>query len=72
MVTYDLQVVEDMEFFKPSSYRVAITTKEANVWIAAMSEEMESLHKNRTWELDRLLEPALSCWMTHASSQISL
>ena len=54
MVAYALQVAEEVESLEPSSYRDAITCAESGQWIAAMGEEMESLHKNQTWELVKL------------------
>lgn len=38
MVAYALQVAKEMEFFKPSSYKEAITSKEVDVWIVVISE----------------------------------
>ena len=35
----------------PSNFREAIHSQEKEGWVGAMAEEMESLHKNRTWEL---------------------
>lgn len=36
---------------EPSTYREAISGSDSNEWVAAMEEEMESLHKNDTWVL---------------------
>jgi len=33
------------------TYREAITSNESSQWIGSMNEELESLYKNRTWEL---------------------
>ncbi|GKC05160.1 transposable element, partial [Tanacetum coccineum] len=55
-VAYALQVAEEVESLKPTTYREAITSKDSDMWIAAMGEEIESLHKNKTWELVQLPE----------------
>jgi transposase InsO family protein len=54
MVGYALQVAEEVEFHEPSTYKEAISGTESAQWLAAMGDEMESLHKNQTWELVRL------------------
>ncbi|GJU09813.1 hypothetical protein Tco_1132209, partial [Tanacetum coccineum] len=36
---------------EPDTYQEAITCKESDMWSATMCEEIESLHKNNTWEL---------------------
>ncbi|GKC46082.1 retrovirus-related pol polyprotein from transposon TNT 1-94 [Tanacetum coccineum] len=55
-VAYALQVAEEVESLKPATYREAITSKESDMWIAAIGEKIESLHKNSTWELVKLPE----------------
>ncbi|GJR43097.1 kinase-like domain, phloem protein 2-like protein [Tanacetum coccineum] len=55
-VAYTLQVAEEVESLESATYREDITSKDSNMWIAAMGEEIESLHKNKTWELDQLPE----------------
>lgn len=40
----------------PSTFQDAITSSEKNIWMEAMVEEMESLHNNKTWELEELPE----------------
>lgn len=54
MVVYSLQVAEEIELFEQSFYIETVTTKYVDVWIVAMSEKMESLHKNRICELGKL------------------
>ena len=54
IVSYALQVADEMESCEPATYREAIVSKEAGLWIGAMSEEIESLHKNETWDLVKL------------------
>ncbi|KAJ4729013.1 Retrovirus-related Pol polyprotein from transposon TNT 1-94 [Melia azedarach] len=55
MVAYALQVAEevDTDSNKPSTYKEAVTCTESTQWLAAMGDEMESLHKNQTWELTK-------------------
>ena len=36
---------------EPSSYNEAVTCSESAQWLVAMNEDIESLHKNQTWEL---------------------
>ncbi|KAH9761919.1 Integrase catalytic domain-containing protein [Citrus sinensis] len=48
MVAYALPIVDDDV---PSTYREAISNPESIQWKKAMNEEMQSLHKNETWEL---------------------
>ncbi|GJU24241.1 reverse transcriptase domain-containing protein [Tanacetum coccineum] len=55
-VAYALQVAEEVETLEPTTYREAITSKESDMWSAAMGEEIEYLHKNKTWELVQLPE----------------
>ncbi|GJV82287.1 transposable element [Tanacetum coccineum] len=59
-VAYALQVAEEVESLEPATYREAITSKDSDMWIAAMGEEIESLHKNETWELARLVAKGYS------------
>lgn len=51
LVSYALSVAKDINSHEPQSYCEAITDKESTQWIAAMSGEIESLHKNHTWKL---------------------
>ena len=51
MVAYTLSIVEETIQDEPKSYKEAITSREAEKWLLAMKEEMESLHKNHTWDL---------------------
>ena len=50
-VGYAFQVAEEVDSPEPSTYREAISGSESAQWLAAMGDEMESLHKNGTWEL---------------------
>jgi len=38
----------------PCTFEEAIEQEDRNKWMVAMTEEMESLHKNQTWELTEL------------------
>lgn len=51
LVSATFNAKETIELQEPSSYREAITSTESAQWSIAMSEEIESLHKNHTWEL---------------------
>ncbi|GJR18072.1 retrovirus-related pol polyprotein from transposon TNT 1-94 [Tanacetum coccineum] len=55
-VAYALPVAEEVESLEPITYREAISSKEFGMWIAAMGEEINSPHKNNTWELVKLPE----------------
>ncbi|KAJ4715506.1 Retrovirus-related Pol polyprotein from transposon TNT 1-94 [Melia azedarach] len=55
MVAYALQVAEEVDTNsnEPSTYKEAVTCTESTQWLAVMGDEMESLHKNQTWELTK-------------------
>lgn len=36
---------------EPSTFHEATKGQDASLWMTAMQEEMESLYKNRTWDL---------------------
>ena len=36
--------------YAPSTYKESATCMESTHWLAAIGDEMESLHKNETWE----------------------
>ncbi|MCF7184084.1 hypothetical protein L3H42_11345, partial [Corynebacterium sp. MC-13] len=42
---------EEVDTYEPSTYKEAVTCTESAQWLAAMGDEMESLHKNKTWDL---------------------
>lgn len=50
-VSYALVMVDDVVSDDPYTYKEAISGRESVEWIAAMTEEIESLRKNQTWEL---------------------
>ncbi|KAG8503535.1 hypothetical protein CXB51_001497 [Gossypium anomalum] len=55
LVAYALNVVEDIDANQePSNYSEAISSEDSEKWMFAMQEEMESLHKNKTWDFVKL------------------
>ncbi|PKI68005.1 hypothetical protein CRG98_011601 [Punica granatum] len=50
MVAYALSVAESIDSSDSTSYSEAIHAPDSGKWLTAMEEEMESLHKNGTWE----------------------
>ncbi|KAG8496742.1 hypothetical protein CXB51_007919 [Gossypium anomalum] len=55
LVAYALNVAEDIDGSQESSnYSEAVSCEDSEKWISAMQEEIESLHKNRTWDFVKL------------------
>ncbi|KAG8497386.1 hypothetical protein CXB51_008630 [Gossypium anomalum] len=55
LVAYALNVVEDIDANQElSNYSEAISCEDSETWMFAMQEEMESLHKNKTWDIVKL------------------
>ena len=55
LVAYALSVVDNIESGEePSTYEEVVSCSDSSEWMIAMQEEMESLHKNVTWDLVRL------------------
>ncbi|KAG8492605.1 hypothetical protein CXB51_010032 [Gossypium anomalum] len=55
LVTYALNVAEDIDANQePSNYSKVISGEDSEKWMFAMQEEMESLYKNKTWDLVKL------------------
>ncbi|KAG8498774.1 hypothetical protein CXB51_005214 [Gossypium anomalum] len=55
LVTSALNVAEDIDANQePSNYSEAVSCEDSKKWMFAMQEEMESPHKNRTWDLVKL------------------
>ncbi|KAG8491363.1 hypothetical protein CXB51_014484 [Gossypium anomalum] len=55
LVAYALNVVEDIDANQePSNYSEAVSCEDSKRWMFAMQEDMESLHKNITWDLVKL------------------
>ena len=58
----------------PTTFQEAVNSQEKCRWVGAMTEEMESLHKNQTWELVELpkRKMALGCkWVFKKKEAIS-
>nr|GEU62740.1 hypothetical protein [Tanacetum cinerariifolium] len=55
-VTYALQLAKEVESLELATYREAITSKDSDMWITTIGEEIESIHENKTWELVYLTE----------------
>jgi len=51
IICYALSVAEEIQNSEPKTWREAIESKDSQLWLQAMSEEMESLRKNKTWIL---------------------
>ena len=56
LTAFALTVAEEIVELDPRSYQEAMGSKEADKWLLAMQEEMESLNKNKTWVLVTKLE----------------
>ena len=55
LIAYALSVADNIESSEePSTYEEAISCSDSGKWMIAMQEEMESLHKNWTWDMVRL------------------
>jgi hypothetical protein len=52
MVSYALVISSG----DPTTFQEAVNSQEKSKWMDAMAEEMESLHKNQTWDLVELPE----------------
>ena len=57
LVAYALSVADNIESSeKPSTYEEVVSCSDSGMWMISMQEEMESLHKNGTWDMVRLLK----------------
>ncbi|KAG8486278.1 hypothetical protein CXB51_019698 [Gossypium anomalum] len=55
LVAYALNVAKDIDSNQETSnYSEAVSCEDSVKWMFAMQEEMESLHKNKTWDLVKL------------------
>ena len=54
MIAYALNVTKSIEIPESFTYNETNSSDEAAEWTVVMTEEMESLHKNQTWELVKL------------------
>ena len=48
IICYALSVLEEIQNSEPKIWREAIKSEDNQLWLQAMSEEMESLRKNKT------------------------
>jgi hypothetical protein len=58
----------------PTTFQEAVNSQENSRWVGAMAEEMESLHKNQTWDLVELPERkrAIGCkWVFKKNEAVS-
>ena len=51
VVSFTLNVDEEIGVLEPQSYKEAMTRSDKENWLRAMDEEMRSLEKNKTWIL---------------------
>lgn len=50
-MVFALSVSEEIDCEEPRSYEEAMRSKDSEKWNAGMDDEMESLEKNKTWNL---------------------
>nr|GEX02178.1 hypothetical protein [Tanacetum cinerariifolium] len=51
MVAYAFAAAKEEDTHEPLTYQKAVACEDSSKWKAAMKEEMDSLRKNKTWEL---------------------
>nr|GEX10023.1 zinc finger, CCHC-type [Tanacetum cinerariifolium] len=51
MAAYAFAAAEEEDTHEPLTYQEAVACEDSSMWMAAMKEEMDSLRKNKTWEL---------------------
>ncbi|GJZ92742.1 retrovirus-related pol polyprotein from transposon TNT 1-94 [Tanacetum coccineum] len=51
MAAYAFTAAEEEDTHEPLTYQEAVACEDSSKWKAAMEEEMDSLRKNKTWEL---------------------
>lgn len=51
IASFALNIAEETENTEPQSYKEAAVRVNRSKWLKAMKEEMDSLEKNKTWEL---------------------
>ena len=56
----------------PTNFQEAVHSQEKCNWMGAMEEEMQSLHKNQTWELVELLKGkrAIGCKWVYKKKEV--
>jgi hypothetical protein len=58
MISYALVISSE----NLTTFQEAVNSQEKSKWMGAMAEEMESLHKNQTWDLMELPERKRKIW----------
>ncbi|KAG8477766.1 hypothetical protein CXB51_027752 [Gossypium anomalum] len=67
LVAYALNLAEYIDANqKPSNYSKPVSCEDSEKWMFTMQEEMESLHKNRTWDLVKLPKDVFSRVVKHS------
>ena len=51
LIAHALNVGKKLDLNEPSTFEEACQREDKDLWLAAMKEEMQSLHKNQTWKL---------------------
>ena len=51
LIAHALNVGNKIDLDEPSTFEEACQREDKNLWLTAMEEEMQSLHKNQTWKL---------------------
>ncbi|GKF41181.1 retrotransposon protein, putative, ty1-copia subclass, partial [Tanacetum coccineum] len=51
MAAYAFVAAEEEDTHEPLTYQEAVACEDSSKWKAAMKEEIDSLRKNKTWEL---------------------
>ncbi|GKB16947.1 retrovirus-related pol polyprotein from transposon TNT 1-94 [Tanacetum coccineum] len=51
MAAYAFAIAEEEDTLEPLTYQEAVACEDSSKWKAAMEDEMDSLRKNKTWEL---------------------
>ena len=51
LICYALYAAKEIQEYEPRTYQEAVQSNEAENWLKAIHEEMDSLKKNQTWIL---------------------
>nr|GEX59191.1 retrovirus-related Pol polyprotein from transposon TNT 1-94 [Tanacetum cinerariifolium] len=74
LIAYAFATAAHIKNCEPTNYLEAISSPECDKWVVAMEREVESLHKNETWELVKLPKEkrVISCkWLFKVKDGIS-
>ena len=68
MVSYSLVISSG----DPITFQEVVNSQEKSIWVGAIVEEKESLHKNRTWDLVELPErkKAIGCKLVFKKNEV--